>query len=461
MRLRANNKPFATVANPVSEDGDYRPVAYWQETVSITPGDPLDGDVSCDVAIVGGGFTGLSAAYELKRAAPSLDVVLLERAVVGHGASGRNGGFVMPLIGWDLPHVRKKLGEDGCEQACRMMHDAVEHTKGMIRDNGIDCDLEETGYLLLATSPAWRKRLRAELDLAHRFGLNHEWLEGTALDEHIRSDAFLAGVYDPRPAVVNPAKLARGIASLVKDTGVRIYEQTPLVELVDGQPIVLRTPNGTVRAKQVVLATNGYSAALGFMPSRVYPVHTYIVLTEPLSNADLAAIGWGAKRASLETARNFIHYFRLTADNRILFGGEDAALYYGGKLLDEHPPTFARLEARFREYFPDLQHVQLTHRWGGVLGVTIDMLPVMGVTGSHGTVTYSFGYSGHGVALGNYAGRLIAPQILERAGHAVDDAPPPFLFGRKPWPLPVEPFRYLGLHLYRIALRAQDVWKRA
>ncbi len=463
MDLQTNHSVFSATPAAVSETGDYQPVSFWQETISLTPGAPLAEDVSCDVAIVGGGFTGLSTAYELKKAAPSLDVVLLERAVVGHGASGRNGGFVMPLIGWDLPDVARQLGEEGARHAYGLMYDAVAHTRQTIRENAIDCDLEETGYLLLATCAAREKWLGKEMALARRFGFDREWLEGTALDDYIRSDAFRAGVFDPHPAVVNPAKLARGLKGLAAQAGVRIYEQTPLDRLTDGQPVALSTPGGTVRADRVVLGVNGYGATLGFLPSRIYPVHTYIVLTEPLSDGDLDAIGWGAKRASLETARNFIHYFRLTRDNRILFGGEDATLYYGGKLLDTHPPTFRRLEARFREYFPALDHVSFTHRWGGVLGVTLDMLPTFGVGGKHNTVFHATGYSGHGVALSNYAGKILAPHVLGQAegkGPA-DETGRPFFFGRKPVPLPFQPFRYVGLHLYRAALRAQDWWHKA
>jgi glycine/D-amino acid oxidase-like deaminating enzyme len=463
LRLKSNNSPFARLPQPISREGIYQPVSYWQETVAISPGRPLARDISCDVAVIGGGFSGLSTAYEVKRANPNLEVVLLERTVIGHGASGRNGGFVMPLIGWDLLHVARKLGDQTAGQLYRLMYDAVAHTKRVIAENQIECDLEETGYLFLATCHARMQRLRRELETALQLGLDHEWLEGTALGDHVRSDAFLAGVFDPHPAILNPAKLACGLKTLVEQIGVHVYEQTSLEHLVDGDPIVLRTASGRILADQVVLAVNGYGAALGFMRSRIYPVHTYIVLTEPLDDAALESTGWSARRTSLETDRNFIHYFRLTADNRILFGGEDATLYYGGKLLDHHLPTFQRLEARFRAYFPSLAGVTFTHRWGGVLGVTIDMLPTFGVGGDHGTIYHAAGYSGHGVALANYAGRILAPHILKRAGSepSGEPVPSPLFFGRKPVPLPLQPLRYVGLQAYRAALHAQDAWQRA
>ena len=463
MHLRSDHRPFQSLAPTVSESGAYQPVSFWQEMIDVTPGPPLAEDLACDVAIVGGGFTGLSVAYHLKKAWPDLEVVLIERAVVGHGASGRNGGFVMPLIGWDLLYAAHKLGEDAAGAAYRLMYDAVEHVKRMVAEHQIDCDLETTGYLLLNTCAAREARARQELEVAQRLGFDHEWLEGDALDEHIRCDHFLSGVFDPHPCVMNPAKLARAIKALVEDMGVRVYEQTPLEELTDGTPIRLRTPGGTIRARQAVLALNGYGAALGFLEARVLPVHTYIVVTEPLEEAQLDAMGWGNKRTSLETARNLIHYFRLTADNRVLFGGEDAQIYYGDVYRDEDPRIFRDLKARLREYFPTLSDVQFTHEWGGVLGVSLDMFPTFGVGGEHNAIYHAGAYAGHGVSLSNYAGAILAPQILKAAG--IPDAPSapdlPFFYDRKPAWLSPDPLRYLGMQAYRHALRAQDRWQRA
>jgi glycine/D-amino acid oxidase-like deaminating enzyme len=463
MRLKLDETPFSTTPPPVSAAGRYQPVSFWQETVDVTPRESLHEDLACDVAVVGGGFTGLSVAGELKKAAPSLEVVLLERAVAGHGASGRNGGFAMPLIGWDLTDAVRQLGESTAADAYRLMYKAVDHLKEAVKRHGIACDMEETGYLLLATSTARLGRVRHEAELGRRLGFDIEYLEGAGLREHIASKSFIGGAFDPRPAIVNPAKLARGLLDAAAGLGVRVYEQTPLTELSDGDPIVLRTPKAIIKAKQVVLAVNGYGGALGFMESRIFPVHTFIVMTEPLHDRDLDAIGWGAKRTSLETARNFIHYFRLTADNRILFGGEDAWMFYNGVYYDAHRPSFERLEARFREYFPELNHIRFTHRWGGVLGVTMDMFPTFGVGGEHGAIYHACGYSGHGVALSNYAGVLLAPHILKRAGIAGPsvEAIKPFFWNRQPMAIPPEPVRYIGLQAYRLALRAQDWWNGA
>lgn len=459
MRLSADETPFRTVAPAVSAEGVYQPVSFWQQTIPVVPGQPLDGDTSCDVAIIGGGFTGLSTACELKKTAPDLDVVLIERSVIGHGASGRNGGFAMPLIGWDLTDAARKLGEEGAKQAYRLMYDAIAHTQRTIIDNRIDCDLEATGYLLLSMTPRRDGHIRHEVELARRLGFDHQLLEKLELEQHIRSDSFRLGAFDPHPIIVNPFKLARGLKTLAERAGVRVYEQSPLEDLTDGDPVQVRTPRGTIRAGAVVLAVNGYGGGLGFMSQRILPVHTYIVLTEPLSDAQLDSIGWRQRRTSLETARNFIHYFRLTADNRVVFGGEDANLYWGGGYRDYDPPTFDKLQQRFAEFFPSLSQVRFTHRWGGVLGVTLDMFPTFGAGGVDGRIFHAAGYSGHGVSLSNYAGHILAPRILARLGKQADTSgPSPFFFDRQPTWLPPDPLRYASLQLYRAWLKTQDSW---
>jgi glycine/D-amino acid oxidase-like deaminating enzyme len=459
MHLAADETPFRTVSPAVNASGAYQPVSFWQETIAVAPGNPLAGDTACDVAIIGGGFTGLSTAYELKRAAPDLDVVLLERSVIGHGASGRNGGFAMPLIGWDLTDAVRKLGGDGAKRAYQLMYDAVAHTKRMITENHIDCDLESTGYLLISTTTRRDGHIRHEVELGRRLGFDHQLLEKPELEEHIHSDSFRLGAYDPHPLIINPFKLARGLKGLVEKTGVRVYEQSPLLELSEGNPVRIRTSQAEVRARAVLLAVNGYGAGLGFLPQRIIPVHTYIVLTESLTAAQLDSIGWRKRRTSLETCRNFIHYFRLTADNRIAFGGEDAKLFWGGGYRDVDPPTFEKLESRFREFFPSLSQVKFTHRWGGVLGVTLDMFPTFGVDTNRGNIFHAAGYSGHGVSLSNYAGRILAPKILANLGKSTPDSGPlPFFFGRLPTRLPPEPLRYVGLQVYRRCLQALDSW---
>lgn len=461
MLLRYDERPFRTAAEPFGPDGGYRPVSFWQETVAIQPGEPLVGESACDVAILGGGFTGLSCALELKRARPELDVALLEKAVVGHGASGRNGGFAMPLLGWDLTDLVHKRGEAEAQAAYRLMYQAVEHVKRLAADEQIDCDLEATGYLLIATCAKREAAVRKEAELGRKLGFDHRHLTPAEVRQHIQSDSFRSGVFDPHPCVVNPAKLARGLKTAVERRGVRVYERTPLVELRDDDQVDIRTPQGGLRARSAIVALNGYGGALGFLAPRVAPVHTYIVLTEPLTEPQLDSIGWRRLRTSLETARNFIHYFRLTADHRIAFGGEDANLYWRGGYRDCDDALCDALQRRFRRFFPQLSGVRFTHRWGGVLGVAIDLLPAFGQSSRSGRVFHACAYSGHGVALSNFAGRILAPRVLEKlgAGKSIDAPPAPFFYNRLPPRLPPEPLRYAGMQAYRRWLRARDWWE--
>lgn len=461
MIIRADARPFRDSPPFLGQDGSYRPVSFWQETVPVQPAEALTGDTRCDVVVIGGGYTGLSTAYEIKRAAPDLDVVVIERAVVGHGASGRNGGFLMPLLGWNLCRTVRSLGRERAAQGYRVMYDAIDHTRAVIRDEGIDCDLEDVGYLLLATCDKRREHVREEAELGRKLGFGYEYLEGDALRAHIDSDAFCAGCFDPRSSVVNPAKLARGLKDAVERLGVRVFERTAVSAIDDGDPVVVTSESGgTVRARAAVVAVNGYGDALGFMKRRVLPLHTYIVLTEPLDDDVLAAIGW-QRRTSLETARNFIHYFRLTADNRILFGGEDAKMFTGGRFRDADPASFDKLERRLRSFFPALADVGISHRWGGVIGVTLDMFPSFAAGGSHGNLFHGTGYSGHGVSLANYAGKILAPAVIRRLGIDKPTLAPPVRFGRLPFKLPPGPLTYAGMQTYRFALHAQDRWQKA
>lgn len=336
----------------------------------------------------------------MRRAHPDLDVVVLERATVGHGASGRNGGFVMPLLGWNLVKTTRKLGRERARRAYESMYAAVDHTVRVIREESIDCDLEQSGYLLLATKGDRTDHVRREATLGAELGFGYEYLEGDALRAHVSAEAFRAGCYDPRCAIINPAKLAHGLAEVVRRQGVRIYEQTAVESVDSGEVLTIRANGRTVRTRTLVVAANAYGGSLGFLEARVLPVHTYVVLTAPLSDRMLEHIGWN-RRTSLETARNFIHYFRLTADNRILFGGDDAKLHPGRRYRDYDQGISRRLETRLRSFFPQLSEVPITHRWGGPVAATLDMLPTFGASGPDGNVFHACGYSGHGVALAN------------------------------------------------------------
>ena len=220
-----------------------------------------------------------------------------------------------------------------------------------------------------------KQALQREAALAGRLGFDHRWIEGDELHGHIHSDSFRGGVFDPHPLILNPARLARGLKSAVERLGVRVYEQTPLEELCDGEPLRVRTSRGSVRARVAVLAANGYSGALGFMPQRIIPAHTYIVLTEPMSDAQLDSIGWRQRRTSLETARNLIHYFRLTADNRVAFGGEDAKLFVARRVPGHGSADVRATRGPLSRVFSAAGRGAVHSRLGRRVGRDVDMFP--------------------------------------------------------------------------------------
>ena len=436
---------------------DWASKSFWLGDTPYQENPALEEDIRADVAIVGAGFTGLSTAYYLRQADPSLRVVVLESDVVGYGASGRNGGFAMTLMGLTLPLTVRRFGKEKARQAHDFGVRAVRHVGELVEKQGIDCDYEKNGLLTVATNPAQVDRLQAEIRLAHELGVEGvRWLAAGELREEVLSPLYLGARAAEECALVNPAKLTRGLKNLAEGAGVEVYERTP-VEAAHLRPrIRLETPQGSVAAQKVVFATNAFTQRFPQLHSKAFPIFTYIVLTEPLSQQQLSSIGWG-NRQGIEDARNLIHYYRLTADNRLLMGGEDAIYYYGGKVgIDEHWPTFEDLERTIRETFPGLADIGISHRWGGPVSVPIDFFPAMGYLGGDRRVIYNLGCVGHGVALANMAGQILRDLVREQETELTDL----FFVNRRVIPLPPEPIRFAVVQGIRRGMKLQDGWER-
>ena len=435
---------------------DYATKSFWLASQPYQENPPLVGSISADVAVVGGGFTGMSTAYYLKKAEPSQRVVVLESEVVGYGASGRNGGFAMTLMGLMLSTTAFRFGKEKARIAHEFGHRAVEHLGELVTEHNIDCDYEKPGLFTVGTNPAQVKRLQSEIRLAESLGVKGlRWLDASELREEVSSPTYLGARYEDQCALVNPAKLVRGMKVAAEKVGAEIYERTPVLTFRPGRALWLETPRGQVEAKKVVFATNAFSGRFPQLQAKAFPVYTYIVLTEPLSPQQMAPIGWGG-RQGIEDARNLIHYYRLTADNRLLMGGEDALLYLGSPLdRDYHAPTFRRLERHIVKTFPSLANARIEYRWGGPVSVPVDFFPAIGYVGNDKRVVYSLGCVGHGVAMTTYLGQLLRDLVLERRTDLTE------LFWVNRWviPLPPEPLRFaLGDGLRR-ALAAQDAWE--
>jgi len=436
---------------------DYRAKSYWleQSGTNYTESPALEGLVRADALVVGGGFTGLSAAIHLKQTEPGMRVVLLESDVVGFGASGRNAGLVTAHFGMSLGAMLSLHGKANTQEAQHYGERAFRHLAELIKQHHIECEYESTGYLRVATTPAQAQRIRKECELAGSLGIGGiEWLDAQAVRALVNSPAYLGAGGQDRCALVNPAKLARGLKQVALDHGVEMYEHTPVTHLELSPRARAKTPRGAVEAEKVALATNAFSSQFQLLRPKQAPVHTYIVLTEPLSPAQLNALRWQG-RQGVEDARRLPHGYRLTHDNRLLVAGGDARYFYGNQLgVDHHAPTFERLERLISQTFPALQGVRITHRWGGPISVTLGLAPMLGTLGAERRAVYSAGCMGHGVALSHLNGCAIGDLILEQRTELTSM----FFVKRDTIPLPPEPLRAPLVNGFLAALRALDAF---
>lgn len=421
---------------------NFEPKSYWMTTGAYQPGAPLKEDIKADVVIVGGGFTGLSTAYHLKQAQPGLKVVLLEQNFLGFGASGRNGGFNMTLFGLTLSITGFRFGKAKAKEAHHYMERSVDLLQDLIVDLKLDCDYEHPGFLRVATSEKYKKRIMHELEYAAKLGLTGmEWLEKNQTQEEVKSPQYLGAWHEPRCGILNPAKLSWAWAEKIRGLGVEVYEGTSVTKITPrASGVELETSGGKVVADKLVMATNAWSHFFPQMKSKQIPVWTHIVLTEPLTKDQLASIGW-KNRQGIEDARNMVHYYRLTADNRLLMGGRDITLPAGMDMeRDLNEKIFEGLRKDVGAVFPSLKDIKFTHAWGGPISVTMDMAPAIGYLGDK-RIVYSLGCVGHGVSMTHLNGQTIRDLVLEQKTDLTDV----FFVNRKTIPWPPGPFKSLAV----------------
>lgn len=425
--------------------------SFWLEDVGEYEAHPsLQEDLKTDVCIIGGGFTGLSTAIHLKEKDPSLHVTVLEAGVVGVGASGRNGGFSMRLFGITMDITRLRHGKQKTKEADAFMVDAVEYLENMIEQYEIDCDYVRDGMMTVATNTQQLKMLEKEMKLIDDIGLKgFKWIDQEETRKLVHSPTYLAARYDEHCALLHPAKLVRGLAKVAEGLGVHIYEYTPVTD-VNKRTKTVMTTGATVRAEKILFATNAYSSFYPKLKKKQIPIYTYISLTEPLSDEQLHALNW-EKRVGIEDFRNFLHYYRLTPDNRLMFGGGEAFYYYGSPLdRDKHKEMDVRLQQTVSEVFPQLEGIRFTHHWGGPISASLDFIPTIGKISDD--VWYSIGCMGHGVSLTNYNGLTLSELLLGVESKRTDF----FIINRRILSIPPEPFRYAIVSGIRAALRYED-----
>lgn len=390
--------------------------SYWLGLDEYTPDPPLNGDVEADVAIVGGGFTGLWTAYHLLKADPGLTVTVIESAAVGYGASGRNGGFGMTLVHRSLQDLVRHLGRERAMAIHRAAETAVHAIQEVCDQESIDADLMPNGLLTVSNTPLQDEHIQREAALAHDLGIEDmRLLDRDEIQGRVHSETFRCALEERTCVLVNPARLVRGLKDAVIRAGGRVFEQTPMEELKQSERgVLIRTPHGRLRAKRALLATNAYSGSIPEFRDRVTPFYSYILLSEPLTDEQWSRVGWEG-REGMEDRRTFLHYFRPTVDGRIMWAGRDAPYRPDGPdpKYDKDERVFRRLEKTFAWTFPQLSDVKFEHKWGGPVGVTSTFLPGAGWLEGH-RVAYAFGFNGHGVAITCLTAMAVRDLMVDR-----------------------------------------------
>lgn len=424
---------------------------WWQQLGLPAQRSALPGDLDVDVAIVGGGYTGLWTAYALKREQPDLRIAVLERRFAGFGASGRNGGWLTNSVTGGREQYVKTHGRDAAIAQQRALNETVDEVIAVAAREGIDADLHKGGELEVAYTPAQLARLRAFA------ASEHSWpetdvveLDARETSQRIHVAGVLGGVWHPHCARLHPAKLARGLAAAVARLGVRIFEGTTVTEIRPGEA---RTDLGTVRAEFVIRATEGFTPDLRGEHRTWLPMNSSMIVTEPLAASVWDEIGWQGR----ETLGDFAHaymYAQRTADDRIAFGGRGVPYRYGSRVDDDgvtQPRTIESLTALLHRFFPVAADAAIEHAWSGVLGVPRDWAATVGMDRATG-LGWAGGYVGTGVTATNLAGRTLADLVL---GRDTDLTRLPWV-GHRTRRWEVEPLRWLAVQAIYAAYHAAD-----
>ncbi|MGV8969218.1 MAG: NAD(P)/FAD-dependent oxidoreductase [Microbacteriaceae bacterium] len=439
-----------TIATPLGSsalDGAERNSFWTSQPGAPAATGPLDSNTTADLVIIGAGFTGLWSAWRALDRDPSLNIVILEGKTLGYGASGRNGGFVSASLTHGLAHGKalwprdaQALHDEGVENLAALVH--------QIREAGIECDLQETGKTAIATAPWQLTALESASALAAEYGDTLTMVSREEMHEDVHSASFLGGLRDSTGTVmVDPAKLVWGMAEVLRNRGVRIIENSPVDRIEKsgaGIRVAVKHAEGgtstrvSVTAHNAIVATAAYPSPLRRLAMFIMPLYDHVLMTEPLTTAQLDSVGW-KQRQGLTDAGNQFHYFRISADNRILWGGWDANYHRGGKVKEEYEHragSYELLARQFFETFPQLEGLSFSHRWAGPIDATARFTAAYG-TSHGGRVAFAAGHTGLGVG----ASRFSADVALDLLSGEATSRTRYGIVARKPFPIPPEPIR--------------------
>lgn len=434
--------PHAKLIKDALKDSVNRP--FWLDDVGERPRFPaLHGQHHADLVIVGGGFLGLWTAILAKERDPSRSVILLEGHSIGWSASGRNGGFCDHSITHGEENGRSRWPEE-FDQLEALGHQNLNEIEATIARYGIDCDFERTGVLTVAVERYQDEALRGP-----------DYLSAERIREEVDSPTFLSGHWRRNTtAMVHPGKLVVGLARVALELGVELYENSLATGLKEvGDSMRVSTAHGSVEAGRVVLATNAFPSLLRRYRFHTIPVYDYVLMSAPLTPAQLASIGWKNRQGIGDMANQF-HYYRITRSNRILFGGYDAVYYFRGKVdpkYDNRQESFERLASHFFTTFPQLEGLHFTHRWGGAIDTSTRFCAFF-TQAFGGKVAYAAGFTGLGVG----ATRFAANVLLDKTEGLDTERTRLRMVKEVPLPFPPEPLTYPTVQAVRWSLNQAD-----
>jgi glycine/D-amino acid oxidase-like deaminating enzyme len=429
-----------------------KPVPFWIDDIGPQQvGQPLAGEHAADLVVVGAGYCGLWTALLAKQENPDRRVVVLESHTVGWAASGRNGGFVEASLTHGHENGESRFPEE-IDRLNELGLQNLDEIEKAVQDLGLDCEFERNGSIAVAVEPYQVAELAAGADGGATVFLDQEQIRA-----EVNSPTYLAGLWSKEEtALVHPAKLARELARVCRELGVEIFEHsgaTSLAPTAGGGDVVVHTDKGRVKARKVALATNVFPSLLKRNRLFTVPVYDYVLMTEPLTDEQLAAIGW-SNRQGLSDVANQFHYYRLSADNRILWGGYDALYHFGREVKSEYEDnaaTFRKLASHFFTTFPQLEGVKFSHRWAGAIDTSTRFCAFFG-TAHGGRISYATGFTGLGVAATHFAAKVMLDQLAGRETERTQLK----MVRTKPLPFPPEPFASLGIQATRWSLNQAD-----
>jgi len=453
-RLADGSKPTWT-PRAMRSLAEAEPEVFWLADPAAPQTLPsLVGAIEADLVVVGGGYTGLWTALQAKESNPDRDVVLVEAATIGWAASGRNGGFCAASLTHGEANGLDRF-PDEFDTLDRLGRDNLDGIEDTINRYKIDAEFERTGELDIAVEDWQVEELNEFARLLAEHGTEPVLLDREQTQALVHSPTYLASRYDADGvALVHPAKLAWGLRQACLDLGVRIHEHTEVTKITsDGAGLALRCPFGSIRGRRVALATNAFTSLLRRLGNYIVPVYDYVLVTEPLSAEQRIAIGWEGRQGLADLGNQF-RYYRLTADNRILWGGYDVVYHYGNRIRaeqDQRLATQAALAEQFLTTFPQLEGIRFTHRWGGVIDTCSRFTTFWGLAYAD-RLAYAVGYTGLGVGASRFGARV----MLDLLDGVENERTRLAMVRTKPIPFPPEPFRYAGIQLTRWSIDRAD-----